>query len=242
MTANLRPHLTRQMRLFITTDYPCSYLPQRQARNLVADPVAVNQLAFEQLMLMGFRRSGEHVYRPHCQGCHDCQSLRIPVAEFQPNRSQRRIWRRNQDLRVRFTAPGFRLEHYRLFERYVHSRHPQGGMDNTNPDSYLSFISSHWSDTWLWEFSDREGLCAVAVVDHLQDGLSAVYTFFDPDKPARSLGTYAILRQIEQAKQQGLSWVYLGYWVRNCHKMAYKAQFKPYQLFHDGEWHCPSSD
>ena len=236
MTANLRPHLTRQMRLFITTDYPCSYLQGRQARNLVADPEAVDQLTFEQLMLMGFRRSGEHVYRPHCQGCRECLSLRIPVEQFQPNRSQRRLWQRNQDLQVKLMSPGFRLEHYRLFERYVHSRHPHGGMDNTNPDSYLSFISSHWSDTWLWEFSDAEGLRAVAVVDHLKEGLSAVYTFFDPDLPAWSLGNYAILRQIEHAKQHAMRWVYLGYWIQNCQKMNYKAYFKPHEVFYDGEW------
>ena len=238
MTANLRPHLTRQMRLFITTDYPCSYLPGRQARNLVADPVAVNQLTFEQLMLMGFRRSGEHVYRPHCQGCSHCLSLRIPVEQFRPNRSQRRIWQRNQGLRVKFMPPGFRLEQYRLFERYVRSRHPDGGMDNTNPDSYLSFISSHWSDTWLWEFSDAGGLRVVAVVDHLKEGLSAVYTFFDPDLPAQSLGTYSILCQIEHARQHGLQWVYLGYWVKQCQKMAYKAQFNPHEIYYDGEWHA----
>lgn len=236
MTANLRPHLTRQMRLFITTDYPCSYLPGRNARNLVADPSAIDQLSYEQLVLMGFRRSGEHVYRPHCQGCSGCLSLRIPVEQFKPNRNQRRIWKQNQDVQVRIMPPGFRLDHYRLFERYVHGRHPDGGMDNTNPDNYLSFISSRWSDTWLWEFTVQDQLQAVAVVDHLQDGLSAVYTFFDLDSAARSLGTYAILYQIEQARQQGLKWVYLGYWIKNCQKMAYKSNFKPYQIFIEGEW------
>ena len=236
MTANLRPHLTRQMRLFITTDYPCSYLPDRQARNLVADPAAINQLTYEQLVLMGFRRSGEHVYRPHCQGCSGCLSLRVPVRKFKPNRSQRRVWNLNQDLRLRIVSPGFRLDHYRLFERYVHNRHPKGGMDNTNPDNYLSFISSHWSDTWLWEFSDGQTLVGVAVVDHMKDGLSAVYTFFDPDSQFRSLGTYVILCQIHHARRHGLQWLYLGYWIANCKKMAYKSNFKPYQIFIEGDW------
>jgi len=234
-------HSLDTLRLFLTVDHPCGYLPERQARNLVADPEAVNQTIYNKLAHLGFRRSGDHVYRPHCPHCDACQSLRVPVQQFRPNRNQRRIWQRNEDLRVEIRNSEFSWEHFHLFEHYLKSRHPQGGMDNATPESYLDFVTSQWSDTLLVEFrSDDDRLLALAVVDRLADGLSAVYTFFDPHETRRSLGTHAILWQIAEAERLGLDWVYLGYWIGECEKMRYKASFRPYELFRNGHWYTPS--
>lgn len=235
----MRPSSSPQimdLRLFLTVEHGCSYLPDRAARNLVADPLIVDNRLYTYLATLGFRRSGGYIYRPHCPGCDACQSLRIPVTQFEPNRSQRRIRSRNDDLRVHARPPRFNPEHYRLFERYVKTRHPKGGMDDVTPDSYLSFIVSNWSETVLYEFRLDGRLMAVAVTDKLDNALSAVYTFFDPEEFRRSLGTYAILWQILEAERQGLEWVYLGYWIEACIKMAYKANFRPHQVFRAGRW------
>jgi arginyl-tRNA--protein-N-Asp/Glu arginylyltransferase len=224
------------LRMFLTTDYSCSYLPGRLARNLVADPAATDIRLYTQLAELGFRRSGEHVYRPHCRGCVACRSLRIPVERFRPNRSQRRIWARNQDLWVREMDAAFEEEHFELFARYIRVRHPGGGMDPACPDNYWSFVASRWCPTWLCEFRRDRELLAVAVVDRLDNGLSAVYTFFDPLEDARGLGTFAILWQIATARRLGLNWVYLGYWVERCGKMTYKARFKPHEVFVPERW------
>jgi arginine-tRNA-protein transferase len=226
----------RSLRLFLTAEHTCSYLPGRLARNTVADPLAVDNTIYTQLAELGFRRSGSHIYRPYCRACEQCLSLRIPVAEFRPNRVQRRTWRNNQDLQVRHGNARFQQDHYQLFARYLKARHPRGGMDETSPESYLSFITSAWSDTHLYEFRLDTKLLMVAVVDKLENGLSAVYTFFEPHEAARSLGTHAILWELSEAQRLGLPWVYLGYWVRGCGKMAYKVNFRPHQVFRGGQW------
>ena len=224
------------LRLFVTVEHECNYLPSRSARNLVADPEVTDQQIYSQLAKSGFRRSGDHVYRPHCPSCNACQSLRIPVTRFRPNRSQLRTYKRNQDLFVRELNCQFSWEHFRLFQRYLRSRHRNGGMDNTDPDHYFSFIASSWSFTRLYEFRHQQRLVAVAVVDYLDDGLSAVYTFFDPQEAMRGLGTYTILWQIGEAARLGLHWVYLGYWIRDCPKMTYKSNFRPHEIFFQGQW------
>lgn len=224
------------LRMFLTTDYSCSYLPGRLARNLVADPAVTDNHLYTQLAALGFRRSGEHIYRPHCRGCTACRSLRVAATQFQPNRAQRRVWARNQDLQVHVLEAKFQDEHFELFARYIETRHPGGGMDPASPDNYWSFVTSSWCPTWLYELRSDQRLLAVAVVDRLADGLSAVYTFFDPSEEARSLGTFAILWQIAEARQLGLDWVYLGYWVEPCAKMAYKARFNPHEIFVAERW------
>lgn len=230
------PDKLAALRLYITVEHTCSYLPERTARNLVADPEVVDQDLYNQLARLGFRRSGGHIYRPHCTGCTACLSLRIPAQRFQPNRSQQRTWRKNQDLTVTERYCTLDPEHYRLFRQYLHSRHRGGGMDETSPANYLSFITSSWSDTRLYEFRSATQLIAVAVVDYLDDGLSAVYTFFEPEARQRGLGTYVILWQIAHAAQLGLDWVYLGYWIEQSEKMSYKAKFHPHEVYRAGRW------
>ena len=239
----MKPQLERlrNLRLFITTEHPCSYLPGRNTRNLVADPEAVDHGLATQLANLGFRRSGDHLYRPHCHHCDACMSLRIPVWAFQPNRSQRRVQRKNQDLIVSAKTPELDPEHYALFHRYLETRHRDGGMDDFTPEAYRAIIASEWSHTTLYELRTQQRLLAVAVVDELEDGLSSVYTFFDPNEPSRSLGCFTILWQIAEAKRRAKQWLYLGYWIRDCRKMSYKANYKPYEIFHGGRWIASSS-
>ena len=226
-----------QLNLYLTTDYPCSYLPERRARNLVVDPRQTQQNHYQGLLLRGFRRSGEHVYRPHCHACNACQSLRVSSLHFQASRSQRRAWQGNQDLRLGIHPMHRSQEHYRLFQRYVRQRHEDGGMDTIAQDDFFAFTASRWCDSYLWELRDaNQHLLCGAVVDHLNDGFSAVYSYFEPSASSRALGTLIILHQLEQARLRHLPWVYLGYYIRDCRKMTYKSRFQRHQRFVDGEW------
>lgn len=217
--------------------HECSYLPDRQAVTLFADPSAeMDTLLYTALVDFGFRRSGAYVYRPACPGCAACLSVRIPVAEFTPNRSERRTWRRNEDLTVQRTPATFRQEAFDLYRHYLGQRHAGGGMDDPSPEKYLHFLTSPWSDTFFYEFRLAGRLVAVAVVDQLLHGVSAVYTFYDPALSDRGLGTFAILWEIEQAKRQGLPYLYLGYWVEECSKMSYKGRFRPLEIYRNGRW------
>lgn len=234
-----RPFDLSRLRLFVTPEQRCGYLPERRARNLVADPELSGQGLYDRLIGLGFRRSGDHLYRPYCAGCAACLSLRVAAARFRPNRSQRRCRQKNADLRALWRPVRFDPEHYALYARYVAGRHPDGGMDDPDPDGYRDFLLSRWCAGLLCELRDAAGrLYAVAVVDALADGLSAVYTFFDTaaDCRARGLGTLAILLLIDETARRGLPWAYLGYQIADCRKMAYKAAFRPHQVFDGGRW------
>lgn len=222
--------------LYLTGDHSCGYLPPRQARNLVVEPGRVRQDTYNELIQLGFRRSGTYLYRPHCRNCQACQSLRVAATEFSPDRTQRRVMMRNRDLILRIRSFQFDSEHYRLFERYVRTRHPGGGMDQTSPAAYCDFLACSWCSTRLWEFRHGGQLIGAAVVDHLDNALSAVYTYYDTVQLQRSLGTYAILCQLEHARRHGLPWVYLGYQIDGCQRMAYKGRFRPHQRFCNGHW------
>lgn len=225
------------MTCYISPPHECGYLPDQQAISVFIDPeIPVDTNLYTLLAHQGFRRSGGHLYRPYCQHCRACIAIRIPVTDFQPNRSQRRTWNRNQDLKVKQLPMQFRDEHFRLYRKYISSQHPGGGMDDASPENYQSFLSCAGINTMLYEFRREEELLAVAAVDVLKDGLSAVYTFYDTDQQKRGLGVNAILWEIEETRQQGLDWFYLGYWVRNCRKMNYKTRYRPFEAFIDGTW------
>ncbi|MDQ8036723.1 MAG: arginyltransferase [Pedobacter sp.] len=225
------------VKFFSTTAHACSYLPGEQAITLFADPKSrMDRRLYTDLSDLGFRRSGNYVYRPHCHSCNACVAVRIPVERFQMNRQQIRVWKRNQDVTVRELTPEYREEHYQLYERYINERHDDGDMYPPSTDQYGSFLTSEWSDTRFYEFRAGEKLLAIAVCDMLDNGLSAVYTFFDPDEAKRSLGTFAILWQIEEARRLGLPSLYLGYWIKNCQKMNYKIAFRPIELLINNEW------
>ncbi|MCX4190140.1 arginyltransferase [Methylophaga sp. OBS3] len=217
--------------------HPCSYLDDKQARNIYPDPLrAMSNKLYGQLIQHGFRRSGEHVYRPFCPTCSACVPVRIKVQDFQPNRSQKRSLKRNQHVTINVHPADFNEAHYELYCRYLQSRHPGGGMDHPTPHSYQQFLTSSWSDTGFVEFFDKDQLIAVAVTDFVDCAASAFYTFFEPEMAERSLGTLAVLKQVELAKKQGLQHLYLGYWIEASPKMNYKTRFDALQYF-NGDWH-----
>ncbi|BBL75184.1 arginyltransferase [Methylomagnum ishizawai] len=223
--------------LYLGYEHDCDYLPGRRARMAYVSPrVALDPVLYTRLAASGFRRSGDLVYRPHCLDCSACIPVRIPVARFQPSRAQRRVAKLNADLRVVRKYDVFDERHYRLYMRYLESRHADGHMALSSPEDYIQFVGSDWGDTGLYEFLEGDELRAVAVVDHLSDGLSAVYTFYDPGVPRRSLGTQAVLWQIDEARRRGLPWVYLGFWISGCRKMAYKDAFRPFEVLREGGW------
>ena len=225
------------IRCFITPNHDCSYLADKKACNLVIDPqLPLSDVLLGNLLNSGFRRSGEHIYRPKCQSCQECRSLRVTVRRFKPNRSQRRNLKLNADLDHFDMGNGFKQEHFELYCRYLESRHQGSEMSEPSPDEYLNFLTAKNISTHFHEFRRDGRLLAVAVTDHTPFGLSAVYTFFEPEFAALGLGIYAVLYQIKLAEQLGLPWVFLGYWVKACKKMNYKTNFRPYELYINEEW------
>ena len=232
-----------ELRLFQTGEHPCGYWPDRQARDLVLDPQDERLgTLYPMALSWGFRRSGDLVYRPHCQNCRACVPVRIPVARFRPDRSQRRCLARNADLQCRVLPAERTDEQFALYQRYLQHRHANGGMDDHGPHEFDQFLVGSWSHGRFMEIRGPRGdaaqgpLLAVAVTDVTPLGLSAVYTFFDPDLPSASLGTYNILWQIGQCQFYHWSHLYLGYWIKECRKMSYKVRFRPIEGFVDGIW------
>ncbi|MBU0538347.1 MAG: arginyltransferase [Gammaproteobacteria bacterium] len=227
---------SKEIKLYATHPHPCSYFNEREAKTIFIDPeMTPSPALYSELSRRGFRRSGNHIYRPDCKRCNECIASRVPVNTFTPTRGQRRIINRNADLRTEIlTAPS--AQAYNLYERYINGRHRDGDMYPPSQEQFDSFLGQSNATTMYLHFYSESNLVAVAVTDVLDDGLSAIYTFYDPALSRRSLGVYGILWQINHAKSLKLPYVYLGYWIRDCQKMAYKTDYRPIELLINSRW------
>ncbi|MFD0740345.1 arginyltransferase [Lysobacter koreensis] len=233
------------LRLFHTGEHACGYWPDRVARDLVLDPRDPRLARWYPMALgWGFRRSGDIVYRPHCAGCRACIAVRIPVDRFVPDRSQRRCLARNADVELRVCSTQRTDEQLVLYRRYLAARHAGGGMDGHGASEFDQFLIGSWSEGRFLELRQTAAhgpgrLLAVAVTDVIETALSAVYTFYDPDPAlaARGLGTLAILQQLQWARREQRSHLYLGYWIAGHRKMDYKRRFRPLEGFDGRSWH-----
>lgn len=225
------------IRLFLTQPHECGYYPERQARSLVLDPSSpLLAQAYPNAIELGFRRSSHQIYRPHCANCSACTPTRIPVAQFRPDRSQRRCAARNADLEIRLEPAAFSEERFALYSRYLASRHGESPMADPTREDFENFLVGSWNQTLFLELHLAERLVAVAVTDVLPQGCSAMYTFYEPQLAARGLGTFAILQQIALTARRGQPFLYLGYWIDGHPKMDYKRRFSPLQVLLDGRW------
>lgn len=222
--------------MYLSTEHACGYLPKQMARSLFIDPdLRLDPGRYEMLLRQGFRRGGNHVYRPRCANCTACTPARIPVMAFEPSRSQKRCLKRNADvhLKIRHHTGD---EQFNLYQRYLRARHDGAGMNPEDKSGFHNFLNCGWGATEFWEFRSATHLLAVAVVDRVPQALSAVYTFFAPEQSARGLGTFAVLSQLREAREQSLEHVYLGYWVQGSAKMDYKRGYRPLEILTARGW------
>jgi len=237
MKNNPKPN---SIKLYLSAEHDCNYLADIQAQSVFVNPEEMmSQAIYTHLMQQGFRRSSDYVYRPHCHNCQACISVRLNVQQFVLSRSQKRCKNKNKHLIVQPQASEFNEAHYQMYSNYVQSRHAGGGMDEPDKDKYMNFLTSKWGHTVFFEFKEEDRLIALAVTDVINDGFSAVYTFFDPahELQKRSLGVNSIIWQIEEAQRRGLKWLYLGYWIKDCQKMSYKNNYQPLEYFYNNAWH-----
>lgn len=226
-----------ELRFFTTPSHECSYLDDKQAITLFVDPLAlVDKNLYSELSSVGFRRSGSHIYRPYCQSCSACIPVRVPVSRFALKRRHRRVLKSNSDLTVTRMPPAMNDEYFALYDRYITQRHSDGDMYPASKEQFESFLVEGRPEASFYEFRESGQLVSVAVADELNDGLSAIYTFFEPEMQSRALGVHAILCLIEETKQLGLAHLYLGYWIKECQKMNYKMEYKPIELYVNNGW------
>ncbi|MEI8669358.1 arginyltransferase [Pseudoalteromonas sp. B131b] len=224
-------------RVGLTQEFDCSYLPNRQEQLLVIlDPSCYSTDKFESLLGLGFRRSGNQIYRPHCPICSACNSVRVLAQDFIPSKSQKRkLNKAKSQFEVKYSTQE-RPEYYPLYSKYITMRHQDGSMYPPEKEQFQSFLLCSWLKITFIELWHQDTLVAVAVTDCMNSAFSAIYTFFDPDFEHYSLGSVMILEQLRFAKEQNKQYVYLGYQIDECNKMKYKTQFLPAQKQLNDEW------
>lgn len=226
-----------KINFFASAPEPCSYLANKKSISAFANPyVDMDMETYNTLIAHGFRRSGGYVYRPHCKDCNECLSVRVPIKDYVFSKNEKRTLNKNKDVQLHIAKDKFSTEHFELYARYINSRHFEGSMSNPSKTDYHRFLICDWSDTQFIEYRLNHVLIGVAVTDLIEDSISAVYTFFDPDYGERSIGHFSVLQQINIAKQRGLNYLYLGYWIENCQKMAYKKRYQPLEAYIDEQW------
>ncbi|TQV77516.1 arginyltransferase [Aliikangiella marina] len=224
---------------FITPPHNCPYLKDQQSKTIFLSPeVQTNTIIYSALLEKGFRRSGEHIYRPQCENCNACISVRIPTDQFKMTRSQKRVYKKLSHFTTKTEPAHFNQQHFQLFDKYISTRHRDGDMYPTSTHQYQDFLLCDWLEcNYLnfWDISTQK-LVATCVYDVVSDGLSAVYTYFDPDYEKFSLGKLAILKLIDIAAKRNLPYVYLGYWIKESQKMSYKGDYRPLECFVNDKW------
>lgn len=230
--------MAESVRLFRTQNHPCGYYVDRTANNLVLDPEEPRLAqVFDQALEHGFRRAGDRIYRPACPACNACVATRIAVERFEPHRRHQRVWTRNQDIRVEVEAAHESEQHLQLYQRYLSGRHAGAGMDDGDPEGFSRFLLSSWADTVFINHYQGDELIATAVTDRTPHALSAIYTFYAPEHAKRSLGTLAILQQIDYARRTSRPYLYLGFWIDRHPKMHYKAELPGLEVKNElGKW------
>lgn len=233
----------QKLQFYVTTPYACGYLPDKRAQSLIAAPQhLVDAEVYSSLILQGFRRSGKFAYRPHCEGCQKCIPVRVVLSEFKASRSQARAHKKHADLAVRILPLAYHQSHFELYAEYQALRHASDDHFDQNKstddaEQYRQFLCQSNVESLMIEFRDsKHQVKIVSVVDIVQDGVSAVYTFYDATEAKASYGTYSIMWLIEWTKSLGLAHLYLGYWIQESQKMAYKQQFQPQERLIHGDW------
>lgn len=233
----------QKLQFYVTTGYSCGYLPNKMAQSLIAAPQhLVDANVYSGLIQQGFRRSGKFSYRPHCENCQECIPVRIILDQFSPNRSQKRAFKQHQNLTTTILPTGFHEEHYALYISYQHARHSDEKIQTeatsaeNEIEQYQSFLCQSNVESVMVEFRENNQLKMVSVIDIVRDGISAVYTFYETNDPSASYGTYNVIWQTLWAKSLNLPYLYLGYWIKDSKKMAYKQNFKPLEKLINGEW------
>ena len=226
-----------ELQFFQTQPHNCSYLDKQTASTVFLNPKqTIDQALYAQLSEYGFRRSGKHIYKPLCADCNACVPMRIPVQLFSPSKSQKRVLNKNSNLKYTIVSSIDTDEHYQLYERYINERHHDGDMYPPSRDQFDNFLGNEWHSTCYYEFRDNGKLIATSVADVMDNGISAVYTYYDPSENKRSLGRFVILFLIQQTKKLDLASLYLGYWIKNSHKMNYKSAYRPLEIQSGNQW------
>jgi len=231
---------TSDLRVGLTAAFACSYLDDKEEQLIMlVDPEVHAKQHYPALMSIGFRRSGDQVYRPHCPECNGCESLRVNSQNFKLSKSQKRLVNKNKHFTT-FISAAPKASYYPLYERYINQVHKEGVMYPASPEQFESFLACSWGEMLFIEVYDAEQLISVSVTDQLctdsATDWSAFYCFYDPDYSEHSLGKYAVLQQLDLAKQKNITFLYLGYYILDCQKMNYKNQFNPHQRFINQQW------